>query len=215
MIAVSYRFLTFISISILAGCVNTQLTGPEKKTSDRRASTDNQSQKSSEPYYNYNNTLPQTNNGQNTDDPDTPVNSDCYKGEQKICEIELEIVRQTNVYRGTRGDLEANSELAFVSRDWSKKMNDLYRLNHTGFPSWRDSAYQKEFNKSPNFYISAENIAMSYCEGSAEEIARMFVDMWWNSPGHRQNMVGDYKSLGAGVHIAQDGECYGTQIFGS
>jgi len=200
----------FFIFSALVSCVDAQLTSPQKKSTRKEASTDSRTQKSSEPYYNYNYNY-------NYDSPTEPQTSDCYKGDPLICEIELEIVRQTNSYRQQRSmtDLKPDAELAFVSRDWSKKMNDLYRLNHTGFPSWRENAYQKEFNKSPSFFISAENIAVGYCSGSAEETARYFVDMWWDSSGHRQNMLSDSNYLGAGIYIDQGGECYATQIFGT
>ncbi len=54
---------------------------------------------------------------------------------------------------------------------------------------------------------AAENVA--YGQMSAEEV----VDGWLHSPGHRQNIEGDYNLTGIGVAQNKDGVIYFTQIF--
>lgn len=141
--------------------------------------------------------------------------SDCYKGEPLICQIENLIIQKTNKFRGSRTPLASAPHLSYVARKWSDTQASRSRIGHDGFPRQRVQVYNSEFGSSEVIDISAENVAMSSGdEGSAEAIAEMFADMWWNSLGHRANMLGDYQLLGVGVSHQGSG-WYGTQIFGS
>lgn len=53
----------------------------------------------------------------------------------------------------------------------------------------------------------AENVA--YGKIGAKEV----VDMWLDSPGHRENIEGDYALMGIGIARSNDGYLYFTQIF--
>ena len=166
--------------------------------------------------------------GQSQNLPPTPVSqppsspqppngpsSDCYKGEPLICQIENLIIQKTNKLRASRAPLAAAPHLSYVARKWSDTQASRSRIGHDGFPRQREQLYTTEFGSSEGIDISAENVAMSSGdEGSAEAIAEMFTDMWWNSPGHRANMLGGYQLLGVGVSRRGSG-WYGTQIFGS
>ena len=140
------------------------------------------------------------------------TNSDCYKGDTFVCAAEKEITRLTNSKRSGRTALINNIKTGFVSRDWSQKQS-TQGLSHSGFPTARETVYKNEFGQSISFL--AENVA--YFTGcgnmTAQQIAAKFVDMWWNSSGHRQNMLGNYKNLGSGVHRTSTGACYATQLF--
>ena len=139
--------------------------------------------------------------------------SECYKGDEFTCKVEYAIVRFTNEKRAGLPALRHDKNLAFVARDWSRQQSQVGAISHTGFPFARNSVYQQEFGTGTQ--INAENVAMfSGGGGSPEEIARQFVDMWYNSPGHRANMLGGYQRLGAGVFKGAFGY-YGTQIFGN
>ncbi len=64
----------------------------------------------------------------------------------------------------------------------------------------------------------AENIAkVSYYGQSYLEVARAFVDMWMDSPGHRKNILSkDFNYLGCGIALRKSSStCYGTQNFSS
>lgn len=146
--------------------------------------------------------------------PTIPQNSECYKAEQKICDIEALITQKTNALRGaSRSQLKQNSMLSYVAREWSKVQGNRGDIGHDGFPNQRQTLLQKEFG-SQNLAIEAENVAMSYSsDQSAESVAAMFTDMWANSSGHRANMLGNFALIGVGV--AQVGDSwYATQIFG-
>ena len=146
--------------------------------------------------------------------PPVPAISDCYKGDEFTCKVEIEIVRLTNEKRVGLSPLRHDKNMAFVARDWSRQQGQSGGISHNGFPGARAQVYQREFGQ--NGSVSAENVAM-FSGGSgtpAEEVAKRFVDMWYGSPGHRANMLGSYGSLGAGVYKSVFGY-YGTQIFGN
>jgi len=147
-------------------------------------------------------------------------NTDCYKADEFVCKVERLIGEKTNKYREGRGlkPLALDAKIAFVSRDWSKKQASSGRISHSGFPSSRVSVYRQEFNVSRS--LSGENVAMSgrvsgssLDDAAAERVAQEFAVMWWNSSGHRANMLGRFKSLGVGVYKNSRGSWYATQIF--
>lgn len=148
-------------------------------------------------------------------------NSECYKGDAFFCKVEQIISEKTNKYRAGRGlqPLKLDSKISFVARDWSQKQSSSGSISHRGFPSSRASVYRSEFGRSQN--ISGENVAYtSGVSGSsrrddaaAEAIAEEFAVMWWNSSGHRRNMLGSFSSIGVGLAQRSNGAWYATQIF--
>jgi uncharacterized protein YkwD len=154
-----------------------------------------------------------------TPNPPTPPpgptgDATCYKGDAKICRIEKLIADKTNSYRRSRGlsDLEYDAKVAFLSRDWSRQQAQSGSISHNGFPSARQGVYRNEFGV--NLFLTAENVAYNYCGSRDEEgAASAFIDQWWNSAGHRANMLGGHRGIGVGVFIDSSGRCYGTQIF--
>jgi len=150
----------------------------------------------------------------------TNTNSECYKADEFVCKVERLIGEKTNKYRQGRGlqPLALDAKIAFVSRDWSKKQAASGFIGHSGFPSSRVAVYRQEFNVSRS--MRGENVAMtgrvggsSRDDAAAERIANEFATMWWNSSGHRANMLGRFKNLGVGVHQTSRGSWYATQIF--
>ncbi len=150
----------------------------------------------------------------------TNTNSECYKADEFICKVERLIGEKTNKYRQGRGlqPLALDAKIAFVSRDWSKKQAASGSIGHSGFPSSRMAVYRQEFNVSRS--LRGENVAMTGRAGgsnrddaAAERVAEEFAVMWWNSSGHRANMLGRFKNLGVGVHQTSRGSWYATQIF--
>lgn len=58
------------------------------------------------------------------------------------------------------------------------------------------------------WFIWAENIAYNY--QSAEKL----YDQWWNSPGHKANMMNEnLRAVGIGVYQGETGRIMGTQVF--
>jgi uncharacterized protein YkwD len=144
-------------------------------------------------------------------DPSTPaVDTLCYKADAFLCEIEKIIVEETNRHRSSA--LAQNKESCWVARQWSDAQAAKGQISHDGFPAARRAALTAEFPAAKwNFY--AENVAMSQSSSlDASKIAKAFVEMWWNSAGHKENMLGNYKNIGVGVSKIGN-SYYATQIF--
>lgn len=149
-----------------------------------------------------------------------PQNADCYKGDTFICKIERLITDKTNKYRASRGlqPLTHEAKFSFVARDWSLQQGRAGNISHRGFPNSRESVYRAEFGVSTDF--NGENVAYtsmvgggSQSDAAAEAVAQEFAVMWWNSSGHRANMLGNFKKIGVGMHKTSRGAWYATQIF--
>jgi uncharacterized protein YkwD len=65
-----------------------------------------------------------------------------------------------------------------------------------------------------NSYYTLNDEITSYDWSSEEEIAKITVDGWMNSPGHRENILTDvFDREGIGVEISSDNKVYVTQNF--
>lgn len=143
--------------------------------------------------------------------------SQCHKADPFICEVELAIWRHTNAYRKERGkaELAFGPKMGFVSRAWSESQAKRGFIGHSGFPSARYPVYTAEFPNEPKISMNAENVAYSGSRSTdAEAVAKIFSNMWWNSSGHRANMLGNHKTIGVGVFKKGSSTYYATQIFG-
>lgn len=150
-----------------------------------------------------------------------PQNTDCYKSDAFTCKIERLITDKTNKYRASRGlqPLTHDAKFSFVARDWSLKQGKAGNISHRGFPNSREAIYRTEFGVSEDF--NGENVAYTSMVGggsdqsdaAAEAVAEEFAVMWWNSPGHRANMLGRFKKIGVGMYKTSRGAWYATQVF--
>ncbi|MDR1628886.1 MAG: SafA/ExsA family spore coat assembly protein [Oscillospiraceae bacterium] len=119
--------------------------------------------------------------------------------------FEKEVIRLTNQYRASQGlaALTENWELSRVARFKSWDMRDRKYFAH------ESPTYGSPFTMMKNFGISyrsaGENIAKGYKTPAA------VVEGWWNSPGHKANMLNkSFTQIGVG-YVA-DGN-YWTQMF--
>ncbi len=151
-----------------------------------------------------------------------PVNpvvpqSECYKADPFICEVEKAIWRQTNEYRKQQGrsELALGMKMSFVSRDWSEKQAARGYIGHSGFPSSRYTVFNTEFPGEAKISMSSENVAYSGSSSTdPEAVAKIFTRMWINSSGHRANILGNRSTIGVGVYKKGSRTYYATQIFG-
>jgi uncharacterized protein YkwD len=147
--------------------------------------------------------------------------STCYKAEKEICQIEELITQKTNTYRARNSlaPLIHDPKIAFVARDYSEQQRN-FAIPHHGFPRMRVAKYLSEFGEQLGSSLS-ENEANSGRVGASvsspadiERIAEEFANMWYNSEGHRNNMLArNRKALGSGVYLSSDRQWYATQIF--
>ncbi len=134
----------------------------------------------------------------------------CYKGDAWECQVENEVVRLVNDMR--RQKLDQNFETSFVARQWSDYQARVAEISHDGFPQARQRTLREEF-PSYEIYFRAENVAMTYAPNAEpKKVAQILVKNWYDSIGHRENMLGKYSAIGVGISKRGD-YVYGTQIF--
>lgn len=207
-------------------CNNEDEQGNAESDSDGTTTTDNSSSTNLENlldqiFGNGGNTGGSNNNGiANPSNPTKPIpavpeptSDDCIGADQFICAIEVAITFHTNNLRSSGDPLKHHARLSYVSRDWSDRQAAAGSISHSGFPDDRRRVYSQAF-PGDSVIIQAENVAYSSSNSTtADDVAKMFVNMWANSPGHRRNMLGDYDILGVGV-TKKGNRYYATQIFG-
>ena len=118
----------------------------------------------------------------------------------------VEVLKQVNQYRASRGlsPLAMNAAASREARGHSQAMaNHAVPFGHTGFNQrighlYHDIQYAN---------AGAENVAYNY------KTAKIVVDGWIKSPGHRQNIVGRYNLTGIGIVRDRAGKLYYTQLF--
>lgn len=120
---------------------------------------------------------------------------------------EREVLKLTNDFRKSRSKkpFVLNDSLSLIARRHSEAMaSGRVPFGHKDFKAREKEA--RKMLKSPYASI-AENVA--YGTTSVAEI----VEGWKNSPGHRQNMLGNFRLIGIGVAEDKDGQKYYTQLF--
>jgi uncharacterized protein YkwD len=121
-------------------------------------------------------------------------------------DMEEDILSQINQYRRSKGlsALKLNNEISAEAEKHSQRMaSGKVPLGHSGF----SSRIQQIADHVGHISRSAENVA--YGSRNAKEV----VTGWINSPGHRQNIEGDFTLTGIGVASNSKGILYFTQIF--
>lgn len=125
--------------------------------------------------------------------------------DESITSFEQQVIDLTNEKMASRGlkPLNANWELSRVARYKSQDMANNKYFSHTS------PTYGSPFNMIKNFGIkyrsAGENIA--YGQRTPAQV----VNSWWNSAGHRANMLNaNYTDIGVG-YVANGN--YWTQMF--
>src|SRR6202000_2318218 len=120
--------------------------------------------------------------------------------------ISRQILLYVNQYRRSKGlpALQPNSYISSVALGHSRDMlTGKSPFGHDGFRQRID----RISGKLGKLHVAAENVA------SGPMDAREVVDGWLHSPGHRRNIMGDFRLTGIGVAEAANGMVYFTQIF--
>jgi uncharacterized protein YkwD len=119
--------------------------------------------------------------------------------------IDDDVLKYTNQFRRANGltELRMNEDLSKIAEKHSEDMaKGRCAFGHSGFDK-----REREASKKMHCTAFAENVAFG------AETGRQVVDLWKNSPGHRQNLLGHYKYMGIGVSKSRDGSLYYTQVF--
>jgi uncharacterized protein YkwD len=134
--------------------------------------------------------------------------------------LERRIFQLTNEGRRKNGlpPLAPDDSLAAKAREKSDDMLKNNYFSHTS-PEGKTIKDRMQEEKPASYRTISrigENIYMGSRFDYAVDVktqARMIVDGWMTSPGHRRNILDpNYTHLGVGV-AARDKDCYATQIF--
>lgn len=140
--------------------------------------------------------------------PNPESNSSTSKDEISISAVEQEVQKQINQYRAKQGlaELTLNNSISEQARKHSQNMaSGAVGFSHDGFEERVEAIATKI-----SYTSSAENVA--YNQGYTDPATKA-VKGWLNSPGHLQNIEGNYNQTGIGVAKNAQGEYYFTQIF--
>jgi uncharacterized protein YkwD len=135
-------------------------------------------------------------------------------------ELERRIFQLTNEARRKNGlsTLEPDETLMTMARGKSDDMAKRHYFSHTS-PEGKTLIDHYDEEKPAKIGLLGrigENIHMGQRNDYSDikTAARVIVDSWMLSPGHRQNILNPaYTNLGVGVAI-KGKECYATQSFG-
>jgi uncharacterized protein YkwD len=125
-----------------------------------------------------------------------------------LASLEQQTHAKVNAYRSEKGlaGLKWSDSIAEQARLHSRNMaSGATGFGHDGF-----DARMHELVKSVMWTGVAENVFMLL---NLPDPAAVAVGGWLDSPGHRQNIEGDYDLTGIGIARAEDGSLYFTQIF--
>ena len=128
--------------------------------------------------------------------------------EEDIRTLEVAAHEQVNAYRQQQGlaPLELDERISAIARHHSQAMaSGEVPFSHDGV----EGRYEA-MGDLISYRQVAENVAYNFGYSDPVEQA---VSGWIDSPGHEQNMSGDYSITGMGVAISDEGEYYFTQLF--
>lgn len=112
---------------------------------------------------------------------------------------------QARIPRDTGLDRLAQAHCEFLAENRGKFSVSSDHLSHYGFES-RSLFAQRQLGMAS----VAENVAGGVLR---DDIPRQLVEAWAKSRGHRHNLQQDWDATGLGIHVADDGMVYATQLF--
>lgn len=114
---------------------------------------------------------------------------------------------QINQFRQSQGlePLTLDPVISTQARQHSQTMTQTGTLSHDGFEQRVEVIRQQLALQS-----AAENVGTNQ---GYDNPAQQAVEGWQNSPGHRQNILGDFSQTGIGIAQDDQGQYYFTQIF--
>ncbi len=119
-------------------------------------------------------------------------------------EIESEILKLINEHRVSIGlsVLKVNNHISYKSLEHNRYMIQKNDMNHDNF-----SLRSENIMRLLNAKKVGENVALKY------KTAADVVKGWLDSPGHKENIEGDFTHFGIAVTSDASGNKYFTNIF--
>ncbi len=134
------------------------------------------------------------------------VSAPAFSQEDEYVRMQSEVLQYINEYRAKKGlvPLAMNDTINRAAMEHCKYLgNKAVQLNHDGF---EDRMHGLMAVIKP-CYAAAENVARG------QKDAKEVVNNWISSPGHRENIEGDFNLSGIAIFKNRDGMLYFTQIF--
>lgn len=134
-------------------------------------------------------------------------NINIQANDQVVSNTDL-IINYINLERTKRNlvPLNKNFQLMTCSKDYAKLMAKKNKMSHT---LGGTNAGQRMILAGYNWWNWGENVAYGYTTPKA------VVTAWMNSPGHRANILGNFKDIGVGIAYSSNGTPYYCQVFGT
>jgi len=135
----------------------------------------------------------------------TGSNQPIQKSNDDYSQLETEVLNLINEHRKSIGKNELQFNELIKNEALTHTINmasGKIPLSHEGFDKRADKLLDKLNGNS-----AAENVAWGH------PTAKLVVDGWLESKGHRKNIEGDFNLTGIGIARGKDGELYYTQIF--
>lgn len=129
--------------------------------------------------------------------------------QQKLEYDILDLVNQKRVENGL-GTLQMDDRLLKLARYKSADMAQYKYFSHASLKGEYMFNWLEKLDM--NYTVGAENIISNY---PTIQPASYYVELWWNSPGHKKNMLNpDVKYTGIGaIYDDSNGKVYITQQF--
>lgn len=130
------------------------------------------------------------------------------RADENLRALEVAAHEQVNAYRQRQGlsPLELDERVSAIARRHSQEMaSGEVPFSHDGV----EDRYEA-IDSLISYRQVAENVAYNF--GHSDPV-RKAVEGWIESPGHEQNMTGDYEISGMGIAVNAEGEYYFTQLF--
>ena len=131
--------------------------------------------------------------------------------EQDLKELERRVIEGVNEIRRERGipELRPHETLARAARMHSEQMAKFDFFSHTGLEGTGPD--QRVQRVGIQYRAVAENI---YANQGANDPVDFAIQSWWNSDGHRKNMIDRrFSHTAVGIALTEDGMYYVTQLF--
>jgi uncharacterized protein YkwD len=151
------------------------------------------------------------------------ISVDCYSGDGK--QLNEYIVREVNKYRKKAkvGPLKNDILLNLAATDHTNYMANKNKLTH-----FQRNRIKKNPKNRVDFYgeqfdLVGENVQQNWVQKTekefiknCEELAKVLVTGWRNSPPHYANMIDEnFTTTYTSVNINSKGKIYACQLFGS